>query len=636
MSDNLPRRKLKEYKELLRVSHIKYEGKEKDELSLFRDYYKGKQWHIPDGTYDSYKDKPVDNVIFSNIKSTMPSINFRDPKIFTRPRRKPYRLKGGAFFDTIAGSVVLEIMLNYYYRELEIKREVNRALLDALVGHRGIIFIGYSSETEIVNSEKDKEGELDEVNELIKSDSPFTMRIKPEDFRMDPEAEDGWGRDARWIAIKDIKPLDKIKDNPDFINTKDLKPNYTIDTSFKRGQLTKTTGEGEEIEGKKVWDRVEFWTIWDKERNKIISVVDNHDKAIQYKDWPIDYKGGFPTEILFFNDNPDDSLPIADLEIYADSQDELNRIRSLQLSHIKRISQRRYLMQEDKITPDEQRKLENGGDGTIIKVSSGSVVGALEPLKDATISQDIYMVAKLLKESIREESGVAIFEKGGAQKFDTATEPALIQQGVASRRSERVTLVEDFIIRIIRKLALILQQTLRKKDIPLTEEQFKQANEFTPSLVEKIGGSNADILLPWLTASKEDIAGEYDFEIEIGSTKPINEQTRRQDAMFLLQAFGQDPLINQFELRKKALEAFDIKEIEKLLRKPEEVAKGQEESQKTALEMEIAKDKPKRDTDLAKTQLKVAAQREATQTNAKVSLLTAALSADKDDEKEAS
>ena len=64
------------------------------------------------------------------------------------------------------------------------------------------------------------------------------------------------------------------------------------------------------------------------------------------------------------------------------------------------------------------------------------------------------------------------FEKGGAEKFDTATEPALIQQGTNMRRDERGSMLEDFICRNVRKIASILQQTLIEKDFALEQEDL--------------------------------------------------------------------------------------------------------------------------------------------------------------------
>lgn len=608
---------LNEYKEMLTISHRRWESKEKDKWERHVNYYRNEQWNTPAGTISPYNNQVTDNIIFSNIRTLMPSINFRRPKIFVRAKKKPYNLPDGTIFDTLAGAVLLELLLNWYYKELEIKRQVDKCLMDALLGFRGVAFVGYAAETEVVATDNT----VLEVNELIKKDSPYVMRISPYDFRFDPSARDAHLEDARWIAIRWIKTVDEVKKNPRYSNTANIKSNYRIDTKFtkiKNNHENNTTGTT-------VWDRVEGWDIWDRVEQKIVTIVEGHDKQLRYDDWPLDYDGSFPVEVFYFNENPDEPTPVSDIEIYINSQDELNRIRSLQLDHIRRISQRRYETRAGALEPEAKRKLMYGGDGTIIESDTGS---SINPIPDATISQDIYIVAKLLKESTREESGVSLFEKGGAEKFDTATEPALIQQSTNMRRDERVGILEEFIKRIVSKLGKIIQQTLGERDFSLDNQQMKLAQEFVPHMIENIVGQDGRVLLPWLKASKEDIQGEYDFDIEIGSTRPLNQEMIKRDALTLYQILAQNPLINQEWNTRELLEAFDVKNTDDAVRPMQEVVQEQQQSMQTAMQMEQAKSAPKIQADLAKTQMKIGAQKEISQTTAKVSLLTAALQAE--------
>lgn len=608
----------KMFRESLKVAHDKYEQVEKFNIDLFREYFRGKQWNSISGNIISLygTDHVTDNLIFSNIKTIMPAINFRNPKITVQAKKKPFEVDGQTF-DTIAASIILEVILNYYFKELKTKKEVDKCLLDALVTYRGIMFTGYTVETE-----KIKNGEVQETNELIKSDSPFTLRISPRDFRSDPEGEDCDLTDARWIAIKWVKTLDEVKNNDKYENTKELKTNFTIKTNFgSKGDDTKstpTTGES------KLWDRVEGWDIWDKKTQRIITTVKGHDKPLQYAKWPLDYDSGFPTDILYFNENPDESLPIADVQIYIDSQDELNRLKSLQLEHVRKVSQRKYLSRAGALTTEEKSKLIHGGDGAILEVTEGSVDGALVPLQDASISQDLYITINGLKNSIREESGVSRIEAGGAEKFDTATEPALIAQGTENRRDDRSATLEAFLSDVQSKLGKVLQQTLRKRDFPLTNEQLLETSETIPDKIAKIAGQGSDVLMPWLTASKDDIQGEYEFDIQTGSTRPINQETRKRDATFIYQTLLQSPLINQEENLKRLLEAFpDVRsDMDKLLKPAEQASQEGQQAQQSAIQADIAVQMPKIQADLQKTQMKTAVQREKNESDAQLTLLT--------------
>lgn len=150
-----------------------------------------------------------------------------------------------------------------------------------------------------------------------------------------------------------------------------------------------------------------------------------------------------------------------------------------------------------------------------------------------------------------------------------------------------------------------MQQTLKPQEIPLNAQQFEFAQENAPNKLEKIvGEGNSQVILPWLNFSAEDIAGDYNFEIDVGSTAPINQEKRKQDVLTLTQILQGNPLIDDEESTRRVLEAFGEKDTDRLMRDPQEVAQESQQAQQQALQTEIAKDQPKRDNDLQKTQMK--------------------------------
>ena len=624
---------LKDYKARLLVACGKHDSELKGSIERFRRYYKGDQWS-GGGTAQyivSYTDKIVDNVIFSNIQTIRPAINFKNPKIFASPKKKPFNTPDGALFDTIAGSVVFEHVMNYYYETLELKRQIDKILTDALIGPWGFIYLGHTLETEKIES---KTGKEIEIHELIRKNSPFAVRLSPMDVRIDSEAKDHQLEDASWVAIRWVKPLLDVQANPKYSDTEKIKANFTPETKHganKSGGMS-VSADMESVGSNGLWERVEGWDIWDRKNNKLVTVVIGHDKPLQYRDWPLHFNGGFPIESLYFNENPDELFPISDVEIYISAQDELNRLHSLMLSHIKRISQRKYVTKRNALTPNEKLKLTHGGDGTIIETSKGSPFEAIHPIQDANISQDVYMVTKLLKNDIREASGVSQFEKGAQAKFETATEPALIQQGIGQKRDEKAAILEDFIVRTLKKLASILQETMGDESIPLSDEQVTEVGIMAPNKLESIVGPSGTVLLPWLNMNKDDIQGDYLFTLEVGSTRPISQEIRKADAVQMYQMFGQHPLINQKELVKRVLDGFQVKELEKLMKtddqlkqETEQQVKQQQMMAQMALQAEQAKEAPKLELEAQKAKLDSDTKIHIAETSSEVSLLTAGL-----------
>lgn len=597
--------KFKIWENRINLAKKNQEGEEKN-IHKWRKYYRGIQWpetaDSDEQGADKFRHKAIDNIIFSNIRTILPSINFRNPRLFVSPKKKPFNTKDG-LFDTIASSAILEAILNYYYKELEVKRQIDKCLLDALLGPWGVMQVGFTTRTEKIRKKPDKEGgKISEIGELKKESSPFISRISPLDFLVDPEAKDHFLSDAAWIAFKWVKRLEDVKDNPDFKDTENLQSNYRVKDP-KTNSGVQIAGDSDKSELSADWDRVEGWDIWDKRTKKIYVYVPGHIKLLQERDWPLE-TDGFPVEILFFNENPDSLFPISDVDIIRRGQDELNWIRSYQLEHIKNISQRKWAVKAGTIEQEEIEKLIYGPDGTIIE-TNGNPNDTIIPLRDSNISQDIYLVANDTKRAALETSGVSEFERGGARKFETAAEPVLIAQSTGIRRDERTGILESFIIHIMRKFSQILQQTMEPMSIPLAQETGEEIARFASSKLEKIAGTeDAALMIPWLNASKNDIKGEYEFSIEVGSTRPINQEIRKQDILTLTQVLMDSPYVNNLEGTRRILEAFEIRDIDKLLKTDEQVQAEQQAAMEAQTQSQIAIDQPKRDTDLQKTMIK--------------------------------
>ena len=135
------------------------------------------------------------------------------------------------------------------------------------------------------------------------------------------------------------------------------------------------------------------------------------------------------------------------------------------MTHTQNISERKYLSRKNAFEDTDLEHVLHGGDGATAEVA-GDPTTALWPIKDAQVSQDIYINARQVQEDIRMQSGIGGFEQGGVRKFDTATEPALIQQGINIRRDERTGLLEDFYVRGAKQIGQILQQSSPKDLYP--------------------------------------------------------------------------------------------------------------------------------------------------------------------------
>jgi hypothetical protein len=165
--------------------------------------------------------------------------------------------------------------------------------------------------------------------------------------------------------------------------------------------------------------------------------------------------------------------------------------------------------------------------------------------------------------------------------------------------------VEDFYKRIAKKTGKILQQTLDPISIPLDENQFQAVRNQAETKLEKVAGlEGAIVLLPWLNMDKKDIEGDFDFRMDVGSTEPINQEKRKQDAITLGQLSQNNPYVRGGEGTRRLFEAFKEPNLDALLKTDEEVAQDQQAAAEAATQSQIAVDTPKRQVDLAKTKMK--------------------------------
>ena len=578
-----------------------------------RDYYKGKQWD--DNAGQQYNEEVVDNMVYKMISTMIASILLRNPRYFVRSKKKPFNTPNG-IFDTIRSAQAVEVLANYYVSKLNLKREVRKCALDAMIGGYGIVELGYTFETEEVGNAKEesntkennetetakeeyKEGEVFEVNELIVEDSPYIVRRSPLDLRIDPNAKDTLLHDAEWIAWRVVKTIDDARE---YFGKKELKPNFT--PQKEKSDYVQSPSINANKQTGADCGLFEYWERWDKREKRICCyALDGENEILSEKDWPIDFGKAFNIEVLYFNENPDDCYPISDVTLMRQQQDMLNRMESLQLDHVKRISQRKYLAQEGQMSEDEMRKLETGPDGTIALVKSDPNAAIL-PLRDATIAQDHYVLQNQIKNNIREVMGIAAYESGVAVNFETAAEQSSMTSAINAKRDDRRDVVEDFYIRIMRKLLVIIKETMDKEEIPLTQNQLNALKTVIPDKIAKIVGPTGEVLLPWLTLTNEDIQGEYEFSVSVGSTAPDNLAQRKSDYMQLTKAFAGNPYINTAAATKYGLQLFGAPEAEELMKNPEEVDAQMAQSAQAAQQSELQIEQMKKQIDMLKAQLK--------------------------------
>jgi hypothetical protein len=247
---------------------------------------------------------------------------------------------------------------------------------------------------------------------------------------------------------------------------------------------------------------------------------------------------GFPFSFLRLNDDPWSPYGLPDTYMFEPQVLELIKIRAQEIDHIKRFN-RQLLLADGHMTDDAKDQFSQGVTGAVISVqTNGRPLGDIvAPIPYPNIQTDIYAIEDRIGMDIVRISGQTGNEQGAPQKTGTRSlgELTEINQGASNRREDKIDTIEDFIEDIASNLVALLQQFA---DIPFyVAVTGDDAEQIVKEVAERpsASGSEAITTKNGFTFTKEDIQGEFDFEVVPGSTKPLDSQNQLQILLQVLE-----------------------------------------------------------------------------------------------------
>jgi len=524
------------------------------------DMYRGKHFAK---TAHNGEDRVAVNLAFSTVNIISPAVSVNHPRITVSPNRT----------EDVDRAIFVESVANYLWRHHDFRKPFRRAVKDSIIVGHGWIKVGWRyKEGQKQLSDQDRQiayqtaveeasafarqnpdqasdvptneeimANLPHTEAEIIADQPFVERISPFDIFVDPEAT--CLDDAKWIAQRIVRPLEDVK--------KDKRFKSKVRKSLEASASVKIRWENdtEREQYAEITDRVTLWEYYDLEEGVMAVCAEGSDDFLA-DPMEIPYSFGHPFVFLANYDVPDTLYPMGDLEAIESLQEELNKTRSQMVNHRKRYA-RKYMYHERSFNSEGREALESEEDGRFVPVVDenrplGEVV---VPLPQVPLAPEIYNHSGIIEEDINVVSGVSEYARGQMPEIRrTATEASLIADAANSRVADKLALVEIAIGEVARRVIQLMQQYM-------TDGQ----------IVRIVGKDGSELFVPYV---RDDIAGEYDFIIEAGSTQPNNDTIRRSQAINLMQAVA--PLVGQVidpaELARHVLtNGFGIKDPEKFL-----------------------------------------------------------------------
>jgi len=540
------------------------------------DLYRGRQWPQTTATNE---DLIVVNLAFSTVNVIAPSVSVNHPKIVVSATQEE---------DTDRAAFV-EAVVNYLWRHHDFRKPFRRAVKDFLITGHAWMKVGWKFvEQERSLSDSEREEMLDdaileadafamenaamagdlptdeeitvnipETTMMVVEDQPFIERVSPFDIYIDPEAT--CIEDAQWICQRIVRPLEEAK--------KDKRYKASVRKRLQADGILYPMFQNRQIQEQEQYladeDRVAIYEYYDIEENTM-SVFSQASEEFLVDPMPMPYAYGQPFVMLRNYDIPDFFYPMGDLESIESLQLELDKTRTQLINARKRYA-RKYLYHERSFGPEGREALESDQDGRLVPVvdENKPLQEVVVPMPQTPLSPEIYNTSAIIEEDINTVSGVSEYARGQMPEIRrTATEASIIADAGNARAADKLAIVELSIGQIARRVIQLMQQFM-------TGEQMA-----------RIAGKGGEDM--FFTYTREDIVGEFDYTVEGGSTQPINDTIRKQQAVSLLNAMAPlvGTVIDPTALAKHVLTmGFDIKDPDKFIMQQQPMPMGAEEPQ---------------------------------------------------------
>jgi hypothetical protein len=349
-----------------------------------------------------------------------------------------------------------------------------------------------------------------ETELVIVEDRPFVERVSPFDVFVDPDATSV--EKCKWVAQRIRRPLEDVRSDKRYNRQAraDAAASHYSRWSAEEGRPRQSREESDAY--------VDVWEFYDVAKGTLSVFADGCDGFL-VNPMKMPYAFGHPFHMIRNYDVPEHFYPMGELEAIEPLQYELNATRTQMMNHRKRFS-RKWLYKESAFDNPGREALESDEDNVMVPVISDEPLGAVVQSMPAVVNPpDMYNVSGMILSDIDRISGVAEFMRGGASEISrTATEAAMMQDAMNARTSDKLAEVERAIAEAAKRLIGLAQQFM------------------TGEHVARVVGSSAMPI--WINFDRDYIMGEFDFEVEAGSTQPVNESFRRQMALQMVDAMA--------------------------------------------------------------------------------------------------
>ena len=456
-------------------------------------------------------DESIDvNMVRSTSKTTLPPLFTLDPHISVRPTKDRASVNG-VDFDNVRAAEHAELEINYWLRELKVRHQVRKMILDGEATNHGYLMTGWA----------DAKRAATDNHPTVKSGQPYARRHPPKDVLVPPGFWDL--EDCPWVDIIFRRTVAQTKRL--YPKAEEIVP--TIEATSDSEEKTSDFAEFLGTDDAKL---VEIHVIYNTEDKKVYVLAEGNDGYLEDpKGWPDDLEG-FPLTHYRPEEIPDEYWGTPPITYSLPQNKERNATRTAMRK--KRNRTKSVIWMDSEIAEEAKEQYAAAQDGEIIPLNLGGEPITSKIIVDTGLPFDSGDIAydRVISDDYRVITGQSA-EQGGAgdPNVDSATASANIEKNVQVRQSERGDRVRDVYIDVAKKLVMLLRKH------PNVER------------TRRIAGPEAGRFTE-IKYTLRDLHGEFDFDLDFSAMLSDNPLTRITQAITNYNLLRPDPLVESGQL----------------------------------------------------------------------------------------
>ena len=365
----------------------------------------------------------------------------------------------------------------------------------------------------------DQDGMLVPKGSLPIGDQWFIDWVDVKRVIFDPDGENNFA-DHSWVAYEHIAPLEDVKANPLYKNTKNLGPTGTQKAYLhdSAGTVSGYYGASKyaSFEGSGDKKLVRLFEVWDFRRGRLVVIADGHDKllrddeipdGVSAKTGPFAWYRPFEKAGAWYG-----HCPATDLRKLNKFYDEANR----QAMEEMRKSTAKVVLDGSFFDANDVGRMRSPEREVILipedKVGNKNIKDAVHSVTYPTVAPQMFEYAKFIAMNFDEEAGQP-GESRGVASADTATQV----QALTNREDLRENYQRGIYAEMWREALKKLLDSI-------------QANMTTEQAMTVVGGDGTAYMT---MVDPEMIQGDFDVKVEVTDLEPMS---RAQDRANFVQA----------------------------------------------------------------------------------------------------